>query len=280
MSIRTATRDAASKTWVKRAARIGLAVRGVVFLVLAYLVARIASGVLGSGGTSKAASGSGVAQAVAAPTGGRVMVFLLGVGLAFYAMFSIIEATLHQNDSSDAKRWAGRAKSGWRAAVYGAFSAYAFYTAINGQSSSGSSEHENEKQAHWTAKVLNWPGGPFWLGVLGVALIAAAVLFVSEAVRRSFFDDLDEARMSRRAKMLTTTAGIAGHLGRAAIYGMVGGFILSAAIENDPSNGQGFDGSVRDFADNAAGAAVLYVIAVALAAFGVYMFCEARYRKV
>jgi hypothetical protein len=207
-------------------------------------------------------------------------VFLLGIGLAFYAMFSVLEATLHQNDSSDAKRWAGRIKNGWRAVVYGAFSVYAFYTAINGQSSSGSSKQENAKQAHWSARVLNWPGGALWLGALGVALIAAAAYFVVEGVRRSFFDDLDEARMSARAKTLTTVTGVAGHLGRAAIYGMVGGFILSAAIENDPSNGQGVDGSIRDFADNAAGAAVLYVIAVLLAAFGVYMFCEARYRKV
>ena len=116
MTIRTATRDAANKTWVKRAARIGLAVRGIVFLVLAYLVAQVASGALGSGGTSKAVSGSGVAQAVAAQTGGLIMVFLLGVGLAFFALFSLLEGALHQNESSDAKRWAGRAKEWWRAA--------------------------------------------------------------------------------------------------------------------------------------------------------------------
>jgi hypothetical protein len=280
VGVRQASREAADKSWVDRAARVGVAVRGVVFFVLAYLVARIASGALGGSSTGKSASGSGVAQAVAAQSGGTVMVFLLGVGLACYAAFSALDTVLHSDDSSDAKRWAKRVHGGFRTAVYAAFSVYSLYTAFRPQNQSGKSEHENKEQAHWSAKVLSWPAGWVWLGLLGLGLLIGAGVLVVTGVRRSFLDDLDEHRMTARAKSLATWTGVAGHIGRAALYGSAGWFVGQAAIQNDPSDSQGVDGSLRSFADNAAGAAFLYAVAAALVAFGVYMFVEARYRRV
>jgi hypothetical protein len=276
MGLRRASREAADHPWVDRAARIGLGVRGVVFVVLAYLVARIGSGALG---TKTAASGSGVAQAVAAQTGGTVMVFLLGVGLAFFAGFSALDAALVA-ESSDAKRWAKRAQKAFRAVIYGSLSVYAFYTAVRPRNDSGSSRQENREQARWSAEVLSWPAGNLWLGALGLALFGGAGYLVYKAVRRKFMDNLDEHRMSSRARRLATATGVAGHLGRAALYGLVGWFVTQAAVQNDPQDSQGVDGSVRSFADDPGGAAALWVIAAALVAFGIYMFVEARYRKV
>jgi hypothetical protein len=279
VSVRRASRQAADKPWVDRAARVGLAVRGVVFLVLAYLVARIASGALGGSSTKTAASGSGVAQAVAAQTGGTVMVFLLGVGLACYAGFSALNAAL-VSESSDGKRWAKRGQQAWRAGVYATFSVYAFLAAFTPQHDSGSTAQENREQARWSAEVLSWPAGWLWLGALGIGLLAGAGYLVFKAVRRKFLDDLAEARMSTRAEQLATFTGIAGHLGRAALYAIAGWFITQAAVQNDASDSQGVDGSIRSFADNAVGASVLWIVAVALLAFAFYMFIEARFRKV
>jgi hypothetical protein len=255
-------------------------VRGVVFIVLAYLVARIASGVLGGSSTHTAASGSGVAQTVADQDGGRVMVFLLGAGLAFYALFCVLDAVLHHEYSSDAKRWARKGQAAGRAVIYGTLSVYAFYTAANPRNGSGSSAQENREQTHWSGRVLSWPAGWLWLGLLGVGLLAGAGYLVAKAVRRSFFEDVDESAMSRRARAVASVTGVTGFLGRAALFGMVGWFVLQAAIQDDPKDSQAVDGSVRTFADNPAGAAFLYVVAVALVAFGCYMFIEARYRKV
>jgi hypothetical protein len=79
---------------------------------------------------------------------------------------------------------------------------------------------------------------------------------------------------------LAVTLGTIGYLGRAGLFAIVGWFVLSAAIENDPDKGQGVDGSVRRFADSAAGPYLLWVLAAALTAYGLYTFMEARYRKV
>jgi Domain of Unknown Function (DUF1206) len=277
-----ASRDAANKPWVDKAARIGLAVRGIVFLVLAYLVGKIASGALGSGSsTNKAVSGSGVAQTVADQSGGQVLVFLLGVGLAFYAMFSLLDTVLHKNnDDSDAKRWASLAHGLFRTAVYAAFSVYAFYTAFHPATKTGSSQHVDEKQSEWSARVLNWPAGWFWLGALGVGLLVGAGYLAVTAVRRKFLEPLRRGQMSQRAWQVATVSGVLGHLGRAAVYGIAGWFVLHAAIENDASKSQGVDGSIRKFADDPLGATALYAVAVGLVAFAVWMFCEARYRRV
>lgn len=280
MGVRRASREAADQPWVDKAARIGVAVRGVVFLVLAYLVIRIASGALGGSSTKTAASGSGVAQAVANQSGGTVMVFLLGVGLAFFAMFCLLETVLHHEQGSDAKRWANKGQSAFRAVVYGALSGYAFYTAFRPRNRSGSTQHVDKNETQWSARVLSWPAGWLWLGLVGAVLVGAAVYLGAKAVRRSFFEDLETGRMSHRAKSLATVTGVAGHLARGALFAVVAWFVLQAAFQDDPSDSQGVDGSVRNFADNAAGAVFLYILAAGLIAFGSYLFVEARYRKV
>jgi Domain of Unknown Function (DUF1206) len=280
VGVRRASREAADRPWVERALRAGVAVRGVVFLVLAYLLARIASGALGGSSTKASASGSGVAQAIAAQPGGTVMVFLLGVGLACYAVFSALDTILHSDGDSEAKRWGERIHGAFRTTVYAAFSVYAFYTAFNPQSRSGTSKHQSKEQTHWSAKVLSWPAGWLWLGALGLGLLIGAVVLAVWAVRRSFLDDLEKQRMGSRAMAVATGTGVAGYLGRAALYASVGWFISEAAIKNNPKDSQGVDGSVRTFADNGVGAAFLYIIAAALVAFAIYMFLEARYRKV
>jgi hypothetical protein len=280
VSVRQASREAADRPAVERAARTGLAVRGVVFLVLAYLVARIASGALGGSSTKAAASGSGVAEALAAQPGGTVIVFLLGVGLACFALFSALNTVLHTDDSSEAKQSWLRVQGGFATVVYGAFSAYAFYTTFNPQTSSGTSRHENKEQAHWSARVLGWPAGWFWLGALGLGLLIGAVVLAVLGIRRYFLQGLEEYRMPPWAKRWAVVTGVVGYLGRATLFASAGWFISEAAIKNDPSDSQGVDGSVRSFADNTAGAIFLYVVAAALISFGIYMFFEARYRRV
>jgi hypothetical protein len=61
---------------------------------------------------------------------------------------------------------------------------------------------------------------------------------------------------------------------------VVGGCIMSAAVEDDPNHGQGVDGSVRLLAGNAAGVVLLWALAAALVMYGAYLFVEARYRRV
>jgi hypothetical protein len=280
--LRWGARDVEQNEWGERAARFGIGARGVVFVVLGYLVARIALGALGQGdGTSTSVSGPGVADAIAKQPGGRAVLVVLGVGLVLFALFSLLEALVGATgERSDVKRWLARIHSLWQGAVYAAFAVYCFHTAAASPSSSGNSAHSSRQQSEWTAQVLRWPAGPFWLGLLGVALFALAAYQVWQAVRRDFMDDLEQGRMTRRGRRITEVLGVIGHLGRGATFGLVGWFVLHAAFEDDPKKGKGVDGSVRMLANSSGGPYLLWLIAIGLGVFGLYLFAEARYRKV
>jgi hypothetical protein len=277
----SATRRAADEPLVERAARVGVAVRGIVFLILAYLVARIATGALGGNSTGKPASGPGVAQSVAEQSGGHIALFLLAIGLLCYALFSLLDAILHHRTAdSTVKRWLARGQALWGFALYGAFSIFCFVTATSGDSTGSSSRKEDAQQAQWSARVLRWPGGWLLLGLLALVLFGIACFLLAQAVRQDFREPLDESSMSPAVRTAMIVLGTVGFLGRAGLFALVGWFVARAAIEDDPSNGQGVDGSARALANNAGGAALLWVLAVALVAFALYQLIESKYRRV
>ena len=276
---RNAASDVANSKWGERALRFGIGARGFVFLVIAYLVARIAGGALG-GKTNDSASGPGAAQAIQKQTGGDVALVLLGIGMLLFAVFCLVDSVRNKGgDDSEAKRWAKRGLSLWQAALYAAFGIYCFVKVISG-SSSGSSGHSNRRQSQWSAEVLRWPAGWFWLGALGVALFVVAGIQVYRAVKRKFRKHLEEYRMSPRVRSIGTGLGVAGYVGRGGAYALVGWFVLHAAIENDPDKGKGVDGSARMLANSSGGPALLWILAALIFAFGLYLFVEARYRKI
>jgi hypothetical protein len=271
----------ADSKWGEYGARTGLAARGTVYLILAYLVIRIALGALGRPGTGNAASGTGVAQAIVQQPGGRFVLVLLAAGLLLYALFSVLDAILHHDtESPAAKRWGDRALSAWGFVVYGAFCGYCVLTAAGPQRARSSAGRQDSQDTQWSARVLRWPAGAIWLALIGAVLIVIAAFLISRAIRRSFRPRLDERAMSRPAWYLAMGTGVAGYLGRAVLFGTVGGCILNAAWENDPRTGQGVDGSVRILAASTGGPVLLWVIAIALALYGGYLFLEARYRRV
>jgi hypothetical protein len=275
------TRRVARSRWGDHAARVGLAARGVVFVLLGYLVARVAAGALGSPHVGQPASLPGVADTLDAEPGGTVVLYVLAVGLALYAMFSLIDTILHHDDETPAaKRWGDRALSAWGFVMYSAFSAYCIAIASSSNRSSESSAHDRSQKTELTSDVLRWPGGVFWLGLLAGILIGMAVFLVSRAVRRSFRPRLDRDRMSTRAWRWAMVLGTVGYLGRAGLFALVGGCVMAAAVDDRPRYGQGVNGAVRVFASSGVGPPLLGLLAAMLVVYGAYMFFETRYRYV
>lgn len=276
------TRRVARSRWGDRLARVGLAARGAVFLILGYLVARIATGALGStSAPHQPASLPGVADALDAQTGGSVVLYVLAIGLALYAMFSLIDTILHHDDETPAaKKWGDRALSAWGFVMYSVFCGYCVSIASSANHSNQSSASDRSQKTQLTEDVLRWPGGPVWLGLLAALLIGMAVFLVSRAWRRSFRPRLERDRMSTRVWRLALVLGTVGYLGRAGLFAVVGGCVLAAAVDDRPQYGQGVNGSLRVLAESTAGPALLGLLAAALVVYGLYMFVETRYRRV
>ena len=269
----------AQSNWGDRLARIGLGTRTVVYLVWAVLVARIASGMLGPA-PKKPTTGTGVAQALGEATGGVLMLILLAAGCLLFAMFSLLDAILHHNDETPwGKRWGDRLLSVWGCLLYTLFAVYCLHEAT-GSPQQQTAAQSRRSESHLSAEVLRWPGGPVLLGLFGGILCVIAVFLVTRCLRVTFSPRFDVDNMSKRAWRTVVVLGIGGYLGRAEMFGIVGWFVLSAAVQDEPRKSEGIDGAVRRLADSGVGTVVLWGLAVGLAMYALFTLAEARYRRV
>jgi len=146
--------------------------------------------------------------------------------------------------------------------------------------SGGNAGQSGREQSQWSSRVLRWPAGWLWLGLLGGVLVIVAVVLIVRGVQLKFRDNLERGRMGPGVWRAATVLGVTGQIGRAGAFALVGWFVLQAAFENDPKKGKGVDGSARMLANSTGGPVLLWALAIALAAFALYLFIESRYRKV
>jgi len=64
------------------------------------------------------------------------------------------------------------------------------------------------------------------------------------------------------------------------VYGLVGIFLIVAAVQYDPGQAVGLDGALAKLAHASYGPFLLAVVAAGLIAFGAYSLSDARYRRI
>ena len=74
--------------------------------------------------------------------------------------------------------------------------------------------------------------------------------------------------------------GAVGYTVRGVVAGVIGWFVLRAALEFDPREAVGVDGALKRMLDESWGRPLVLVLSLGLLAFGLFSFVEARYRKV
>ena len=74
--------------------------------------------------------------------------------------------------------------------------------------------------------------------------------------------------------------GVVGHLARMVVFGLIGWFLIRAAIEFDPDKAVGLDGALAKLAHASYGPVLLGIVAAGLIAFGCYSLADARYRRI
>ena len=70
------------------------------------------------------------------------------------------------------------------------------------------------------------------------------------------------------------------HLARMVVFGLVGVFLIKAAIDFNPSNAVGLDGALAKLAHHGYGPVLLGVVAAGLVAFALYSLSDALYRRI
>lgn len=141
---------------------------------------------------------------------------------------------------------------------------------------SGGPDNDQEVR-DWTAWLMAQPLGRVAVGVFGAAIAAAGVAVAAKAFTGSFARRLELGAETRRWLL---PLGRFGHLARAAVFVIIGGFLITAAVHYDAREALGLGGSLRVLQQQPYGSLLLAVTAAGLLAFGAYQIVEAAYRRV
>jgi len=145
--------------------------------------------------------------------------------------------------------------------------------------SSKSQTNGNQQPKVWTARVLGWPGGQALVAAVGIAVVAGGCYLIFRGVTQKFEKKLETGRMSPATEKSAKVLGTIGVSARGAVFALAGALLIKAAVDYDPNQSQGIDGTLRVVAARAYGQILLVAAALGLIAFGFYSFVEARYRQ-
>ena len=241
---------------------VGLFSYGLVHLLLAWLALQVA---FSRGGD---ASSQGALRQLAKQPLGAVLLWAMAVGLFTLFVWQIVEATVARAGQDSGKQVRRRLTSVGRAVVYFVigFSASAFALG------SGSSSGEGEEAL--SARLMNVPFGRVLVALVGLVVVAVGISQIVKGAKRKYTDDLDGAVGEPALKL-----GTVGYCAKGVALGIIGLLFGWAALTYDAKKAGGMDAARSAVRDQPFGAGLLFVMALGLAAFGLYCFVWARNAK-
>lgn len=247
-------------------ARIGLASRGGVYLLMGALAVLLA---LGTSRTPVDQKGA-IARVLSLPAG-TVIALLMIIGFLGYAVWRGSEAAFGVVGPGG-RRPGPRVRSAARALIYLGLAATGLLALA------GSRTEQADQQRDAAARVMTLPGGSFLLAIVGLVIVAIGAMGVIEGWRCAFLR-LFQARPAPQLRIIRHL-GRAGTMARGAVIAAVGGLVLMAALTSDPSKAGGIDTTMRTLLEMPMGGALVLLAGVGLALFGIYGITEAAFRRV
>jgi hypothetical protein len=261
--VKRAASEASDHPALEATARVGYATSGLLHLLIGWITLQIAFG-----GGGKNADQSGALSSLAQNGAGKAALWVGVVGFLGLAIWQVADAVVgHPGDDSDA--WGGRAKAGGKAVVYLALAWSAFEFAR------GRSSNSRSQTVDFTASLLEKPGGRILVIVIGLAIIVVGAYHVYKGAKKKFLEDL-----VAHPGTWATRAGQVGYIAKGVALGIVGFLFAAAGFHEQAKEASGLDGALKSLRDQPFGTALLVVMALGFAAYGVYSFARARHAKV
>lgn len=259
-----------SRKGIEYLARAGLAGRGFVYLLIAFIAVQIPFSEQGS------ADKEGVMASLASKSWGFPVLIAIAIGFAGYAIWRLVEAILDPEGKS--KETEGKFKRVgylFRGVLYSVFAYNAVKVAFTHQS-----EGSTQKAQRTTAGVFEWPLGKWIVLAFGAGVIAAGAYNGYRAFAGKYRKDFKEREMTAKQKKVLFPMAAVGLFARCVVFTMVGIFFVHAAVTFDPAKAVGLDGALRKIVTSPGGPLMLEMVAFGLGAFGIFSLAQARYRSV
>jgi hypothetical protein len=248
--------------------RTGFVARALIYGIIGILALKLA---LGHGG--KVTNQQGALHTVAHQPFGKLLLTLVAIGLGGYSLWRFVRAAIgHGPEGTDTGF--DRVAALGSGIAYGAMCAIAVEILLG----AGSSGAGNTKKA--TAGIFGWPGGVWIVGIAGGVMILVALYQGYRGVTKKFLEDSKTSEMGPRIREWISLLGTIGHLARMVVFGLVGIFLVKAAIDYNARAAVGLDGALAKIVHRSYGPFALGVVAAGLIAFAFYSLTDARYRKI
>jgi hypothetical protein len=257
--------------WIEILGRTGLVAKGVSYALVGFLALEVA---LGKGG--RATSRQGALATIASHGWGELLLIALALGFAAYALWRFAETIWPEGDDGFFKRTGKRIGTLARGLIYAGLTYSAFKIAFG----SGAGQSQNESARRTTAHVLSWNHGTWIVGIAGGCILAAGLYNGYRGLARKFTKRWNTGAMSERARRWAERVGVAGLLARGVVFGLIGVFVIKAAIDYDPRDAIGLDGALQKLGHETYGEWLLGLTAAGLLAYAIFCLVEARYRRV
>jgi hypothetical protein len=254
--------------WVVTFGRVGWVAKGVVYALTGVLALKVGTDQIGGAQDSDEANQSGAISKIAQQQYGPALLVLLALGLFVYATWRVVTVLLPAEN--DGKAWLNRVGYTISAIVYVALGLVAVSLARNPGKAGEAEEREDAKVEQLTADVLGWTGGRYIVGLMALIVIGVGVAFAWKGLGGSFAKQVEHRGVGPFSWRAIHAMGVVGWVGRGAMMGLIGWFVLRAAIEFDASEAHGLDESLRRVSDSALGSVLVLVVAVGLLVYGAF----------
>ena len=262
---------------IVRFGRAGWFAKGVVYLVAGVLALLVAAKALDWSRTATApnqeASPTGALKTIAQMSGGAALMWVLAIGMLIYAGWRVVSALLP--GGGDAKAVVKRIGYLVSAVIYTTFA----LTAISLARSAPATPDGNANVSSLSDRIMVHSGGRIVIGIAGAIAIGAGLYRLAKGVRVDVSDELDLSGISPQRRLWTRRLGAIGEIGRGIGIGLIGFFLVRAAVTYNASQATGLDGALRRLATETWGLVVVVIVGAGFAAYGVFCLMTFTHRE-
>lgn len=234
--------------------RLGFAARGLIYLVISYLILS----------TGRAEDPQGALEYLG-QGGGRILLIVMTIGLFAYGLWRLADAIFdierHGSDKSGTVERLGAGASG----VVHLFLAWQAIRLIQGTGNASGDGAQDGAQS-----VLQLPGGGTMLMFAAVVLLGTGLYQLVKAAKGSYLKHLEP---QIAGQPWAKWSGRIGYTARGLVFLITGFFLASAGMTEQASEAGGMDAALA-WLDSPWD----MIVAIGLFGFGIFSLIEARYR--
>ena len=260
-----------AKAWLAPMARAGYASKGIIYLLIGILAFMAGLNLGGSIVGPKEAL-----ETLQPKAFGNVLLVIVGVGLCCYALWRFVQS-IYDPDGKGRELKGLLVRTGFAVSgiIHGGL-ALAVFKMIRGTNNSSGSFSEDGL----TARLMAQPLGVWLVGIVGVIIGGVAVFHIYRGLTGTFKKRLNFSPLRQRTRELLCRTCQLGLISRGVAFLITAWFFLRSALHYNAAEAGGLSEALGVIATQSYGPWLLSAMGLGLAAYGIYAFVEARFRRI